>query len=362
VPRLLVPPVAYGPARRILGRGVVLQGSDLIPLGLEEFEDAARRVRREPRFGWPEVLAAMDESSVAVIHGASIDGAGVIPRTDLFLAYLMKEEFGRHVILVNHTADLADPGLRRIAEGVYPLLDDVVFRDPVSTEKCAGLGAGRFAPDSAFQFEPAGRREWASLSARPTYFDIWPHKATFDPSRPYLCVGGSSLLWADWDLPKLAGAFAALIGSIRAAYDGQVVLTASDLPDQRVFEILVDQLGLPLLGVTTPVQQAVDVLGNSDAYIGGRWHPAIFALRGGAPVIALSSKTFKMEALMGSAGLPGGAFDVLRLEDEREGVAALLRQHLEAGPELRDSLRSWAGQQARSSWENVAWLRGREGS
>jgi signal transduction histidine kinase len=48
-----------------------------------------------------------------------------------------------------------------------------------------------------------------------------------------------------------------------------------------------------------PVQQAVDILGHSDAYVGGRWHTAIFALRGGAPVVPFSAKQSKMQGLIG---------------------------------------------------------------
>lgn len=352
-----IPPAVLGARRRLLSRRDEPDPGQRIPARLEEFEVCAAAALREKRFGWPGLLRSIDIADVVVIHGASIDGPGVIPRTDLFLTYLAKRHFGRPVLIVNHTADLDDPELRLMAESVYPHFDDVVFRDPISAERCAALCSGRFAADSAFRFAPAARQAWATIAGRPTYFDIWPHEARFDPAQPYICVGGSSILWADWDPPKLARGFAAVIESVREAYSGQVVLTASDTPDQTVFEILAAEQGLPLVGVTTPVQQAVDILGNADAYIGGRWHPGIFALRGGAPVVALSSKTFKMRALVRAAGLPESTFDVLRLGGERAALVGLLQRHLEAGPELRQRLSAWAAQAAENSWDNVAYLR-----
>ena len=358
IARLCTPPAVLGVRRRFLARRAYHGGpGELIPERWEDFETAAGRIRHEPRYGWPEVLQAMDEAEVAVIHGASIDGHGIIPRTDLFLTYLMKTKFRKPVLIVNHTADLEDPDLLRMAEHVYPLFDDVVFRDPISAERCASLCGGRFAADTAFRFEPAARQAWATLAGRLTYFDIFPHTARFDPGRPYLCLGGSSILWSGWDLPRLIADFATLVEAIQAVYRGQVVLTASDVPEQKIFEPLAAQMGLPLIGVTTPVQQAVDIVGNADVCITGRWHPGIFALRGGVPVIALSSKTFKMQALMRAAGLPETTFDALDLAGSRDALVGLLRQYLERDSEWRDQLRGWAARQAKESWDNVSYLR-----
>jgi Polysaccharide pyruvyl transferase len=352
-----IPPILLSLRRKVLSRRDAAGAGRFIPDRWEDFEGCARAVRREQRYGWPDLLGAIDSADVAVIHGASMDGNGIIPRTDLFLTYLIKRHFRKPIIIVNHTADLDHPDLRRMAEEVYPLFDDVVFRDPISAERCESLCGGRFAADTAFWFEPAPRRDWAPIAGRPTYFDIWPHKARFDPSQPYLCLGGSSILWSGWNPRAMVRDFSALIEAIQAVYSGQVVLTASDIPEQMIFEPVATALSLPLVGVTTPVQQAVDIVGNADAYIGGRWHPGIFALRGGVPVIALSSKTFKMQSLMRSAGLPETPFDALDLADKRDSLIHMLQQHLEGGSELRNRLRTWAAKEAEKSWDNVTYLR-----
>ena len=301
----LVPPLVLDVRRRLMRGPAGGDPTRLIPRRWEDFEVCAKTVRRVAEHGWPEILAALDEAEVVVMHGdGAMVGCGVIPRTDLFIAYLAKRHFATPVAIVNHTVDFDDPELLRMASEVYPLLDDVVFRDPMSADRWGAVCGGRAAADTAFWFEPAPRVDWAPLATRPTYFDVWPHTAAFDPSRPYLCIGGSSILWAGWDPPALAHGFAALVEAVRAVYGGQIVLTASDLPDEQILGWVARRLELPLIPVTTPVQQAVDIVGNADAYVGGRWHPAIFALRGGAPVVALSSKTFKMRSLMHAAGLP----------------------------------------------------------
>lgn len=54
------------------------------------------------------------------------------------------------MIILNHTADFNHPNLLKIAQEIYPLFDDITFRDPVSKERCRKICNGRFVPDTAF--------------------------------------------------------------------------------------------------------------------------------------------------------------------------------------------------------------------
>jgi hypothetical protein len=232
----------------------------------------------------------------------------------------------------------------------------VVYRDPISAERWAAAWGGRFAADTAFWFEPAAREVWAPLTGRPTYFDIWPDIAEFDPSEPYLCVGGSCIFHdrRDWD--SVVKGYGLLIQQLQSVYSGAILLTASAALDQPVFRALAERFDLPLIGVATPIQQAVDILGNADAYIGGRWHAGIFAARGGTPVIALSSQTFKMQALAGMTGSSSATFDALDLGRETQAIGRQLSIALEQGSDLRRRLRSWGDEMAENSWDNVSFL------
>jgi Polysaccharide pyruvyl transferase len=356
--RSLLPPVALMARRRIL-KGVDLTANNkVIPACWEDFGRAADTVMAAPGGPWPWLRAAIREADLVIIHGdGAMVGAGIIPRTDLFLAYLARECLDTPVVLVNHSADFDQPKLRQMAEHVYPLFSDVVFRDPVSAARWGSLGGGRFAADSAFWFTPAEREAWTRLAGRPTYFDVWPDTAGFDPAAPYLCLGGSSLHSTAWRPRELAQSYAALITRLRTVYDGQLLLTNAGLQELEVFRPLAREFNLPLVAPTIPVQQAVDILGNADAYVGGRWHSAIFALRGGAPVVPLSAKQGKMGSLMQSAELPATEFDAFQVGRDGEAIARALRSLLDAGDTLRGRLRTWADGMAANSWENVALVR-----
>lgn len=327
-----------------------------IPERVEQFDALRREIMQGPD-RCPELLAAMAEADLALIHGdGCMVGHGPLPRAVLFLIHLLKKEFAKTVALVNHTAAFDDPALLAMARSVYPLLDDVVYRDEISADRWRGHWSGRYAPDSAFLLEPAARDAWLPVASRDGFFDVWPDTARFDPSRPYLCLGGSSIYQFDARPTAISNEYAKLIDHIQKIHDGQIVLTASDGKDQRIFRPLAEELALPLVGLLTPVQQAVDIVGNATAYIGGRWHTSIFALRGGTPVIPLTAKTFKMQALVQMAGLPAAAFDALALDEAKHGIARALADCLAQGEELRARLRAWARGQAEDSWGNVAIL------
>jgi len=352
------PPILWETVRSVAGRLNLGPSRTVIPANWEGFEKAASSVAENAEI-WPDLFRAVEEADVVIVHGdGCMMGNGLVARTELFLSYLIKKYLGRPVIIVNHTADFSDPDLRRIAQKVYPLFDDIVFRDPISPNRCSEFCAGRYVPDTAFRFGPLAPAVWLPVARRPGYFDVWPDTAEFDPGEPYLCMGGSSALGAASHPSELTKGFALLAGHIRSIYRGQIVLTVADPMDELIFRPIAAALELPLIGLTTPVQQAVDILGNAEAYIGGRWHSGIFALRGGAPIVALSAKTFKMQALSQMAGLSPTTFDIWKVGEEKADIGRQVLEYLGGGEELRKRLRAWAEASARESRGNVAYLTG----
>lgn len=321
----------------------------------DDLEICANYFQRH-RAEFPILNQAIESCDAVVIHGdGAMVGDGRLPRSQLFIAYLAKRVFSKPVALVNHTADFDHDPLRAMARIVYPMLDDVLFRDITSVLRCNEFVAGEYAADTAFLFEPADPRILKDIHNRPTYYDVWPDEANFDPARPYICIGGSSkkLARGPEDLPMMVDQFTRLVSAIRSTYSGQVVLTTSAVRDEKILRPVAHRLGLPLVGNRISVQQAVDIVGNAEAYIGGRWHPSIFALRGGVPLVPLSSKTFKIDALVEMAGLNTPVFDVMDLDNNTAGILEQLGIALGEGKEERERRKNWARQQADSCWNNV---------
>ena len=277
-------------------------------------------------------------------------------RMMLFIAYLAKTHFNKPVALVCHTADLSHPTLFEIAEQVYPLLNDVVFRDPTSFERYGALGKTRFAADVTFALEPAPVETWTPLAQRRGYFDHYPNESrAFDPAKPFICLGGSSSFsprhQPGSNPQKALAQLAQSLGEL-----AQVVLVASALPDERILEPLAKELELPYIPLATAPLQGLDLLANASLYVGGRWHGAIFALRGGTPVIAFTAETFKLEALIGQYDLHP-CFSSQDLAGQQDEMVRLSQSYLEQGQSLREKLKTRSKTFVDSSQEHVSLIR-----
>lgn len=336
----------------------------VIPTTWHRYGEAIERWMRK-KDNWIELRRGLEAADVVIVHG---DGA-VATRSNiafsmLFLSYLAKFAMGKPVGIVNHTVDPSDGDLDEIVRNLYPSLDVIAFRETKSVERCKDFCDGCYVPDTGFWFAPAPKDAWVPLVRRITYMNIWPYQFDFDPAVPYICVGGSSLFYpvTDEQIGDLQQGYVALVEKIREFWEGQVVFVASDIRDEDILKPVASRYKAPFLPVVTPVQQAVDVLGHAAAYVGGRWHAGIFALRGGAPVVPLASKTFKISALCEMAGLddePASAYD---LKKSSPSVASRLSDLVEQGDPLRARLRAWADKQAMAVTENVSLLEDWSGS
>ena len=349
--KLLVPPIFFKAKRRLLFK-------EHIPRKWGDFDAYLRKTIRSNLFS--EVLGEIEASDFVVVQGEGcIRHNTFLSRILFFLAYISKSHFGKPVVMVNHTADLSHPELLEIAQNVYPLLDDVVFRDHLSVEKYSNFSHGRFAADSTFTFRPISNKEWYAISQRPTYFDFWPEDAsTFNPGRPYICLGGGSGLPSENENRySPIDKYSELIQYLQKNLQHQIVLTVSGYTDLWIFRALADKFGLPLIGLNIPVQQAVDIMGNASAYIGGRWHPSLFAVSGGTPVIPFQANTFKMKALTRLFSLKEIVFDVKNMERDKELILSTLQDYLAEGLQLREELIKKSEEYGRTVPEHVAYLR-----
>ncbi|MEM4780534.1 MAG: polysaccharide pyruvyl transferase family protein [Halalkalicoccus sp.] len=336
---------------------------DDLPVAFSEYPAAADAVERGEIFE-PE-RAAIEGSDVVLINGeGSIYDRQRKGRMMFFLAYLATERFDTPYLLVNHTADLHDPVTRDLAANVYPLCEDVVFREPYSARAAAthldGPVEDHLGADAAFTYEPVADRErWAAVVGREGYFDVYPDSARgFDPAEPYVCVGGSSIFDRP-DRPEYdpEPAYEELCSRLESEI-APVVLTASCESDAELFRPLAAREGYPLIGPHTPVRQAIDVLGQAEVYVSGRWHPSIYALTGGTPIVTLTANTYKTAGLVEHVGLNAPTFDALSLDGEVDGIVELASSYVEEGEDLRERLRGRSEELAERAERNVRSLEG----
>ncbi len=311
------------------------------------FERAAQAVDKGEL--WPAGRDAVLRASTMIVNGeGGIYGQQLKGFISLFWAWYAKTRHGKQVAFVNHTADLSNPKMRRAAEIVYPLLDDVSFRESISLRE-AGYAAPQaqsgVVPDAAYSHVPlqfGALRNWAG---RPGFFSVWPYDADqFDMARPYIAVTGSSAINRPESVDRIGPVrqFAQLCRALERT-DLPIVLIAPDPTDAELLAPIARSLKLPIIAPSTPLPIAHQVLARAACLVGGRWHPGILAATGGTPLVSFTANTKKTTGLMEQLGLDTTTiFDALDLESCLDAIVEATVDYVKQGPSLRECIRSRA--------------------
>lgn len=287
-----------------------------------------------------EALAACD---LLWMNGENFIRPGALKgRLLLVLAYLASVVYGKRCVMTNLALDLSEPALALIARQVLPGLTEVHVRENVSLAAHAatiGGAAPKVYPDPGWAAQPRPPGQWVELARQDGHFSAWPDVAEgFDPAVPYLTIGGSSAFAGDQAAIRAAvPAFIELARRLRQLVP-QVLLTASGEVDALIMRAVAARTGLPLLGLNVPVVQAIDVLANSRLHVGGRWHPGIFASKGGTPLLALGANNHKMATLMQQLQADAPVFDARQIGARMQEIVAQADRQLAAGEALRSEL------------------------
>jgi Asp-tRNA(Asn)/Glu-tRNA(Gln) amidotransferase A subunit family amidase len=317
--------------------------------------DAGRR--------FADIAAEMRAADVVMINGeGTIYGNQRKGFYSLFWAWYAKTRLGRSTAIVNHTLQLDDPDMRTMAGIVYPLLDDVVFREPTSyREGCqlAAYGEQHLAADAAFCWQPVTGDEFVERYRRKGAFDIWPWSMkTFRADRPYVCVTGSSALMRPDQAGRLpVAAFRELCLDLGRRFE-QVVVVAPDTTDEMLLAPVARDLDLPFIPACTPTPLGLDLLANATVFVSGRWHPSILASTGGTPSVIFSGNSHKMQGLCELLDLPYPAIDATRIGDHVGQLAQMAEDLAGEACGRRNRVLEKAKEAARKSRRNVELLLG----
>ncbi|MDZ7673840.1 MAG: hypothetical protein U5K30_02045 [Acidimicrobiales bacterium] len=136
-----------------------------------------------------EERAAIEEADIVLINGeGSIYDRQRKGRMLLLIAYTAATRLGKPTALVNHTADLNDPGVRSIAAQTYPVLSHVVSREPTTSDSIRQLSdvAVTDAADAAFMWSPLSQDRFVPIAANGIPRRLARHRPL--RSRPTVCL------------------------------------------------------------------------------------------------------------------------------------------------------------------------------
>lgn len=121
-----------------------------------------------------------------------------------------------------------------------------------------------------------------------------------DFTKPYILISGSSSEKIGKNNDMAVSAYSSLTKKLQSKYQGNIFLMQVCEGDYFLKEVS-KITGVPLISMETPLIAAAKILANAQAYVSGRYHPAIMASLGGTPCVFMGSnshKTWSLQSLL----------------------------------------------------------------
>jgi polysaccharide pyruvyl transferase WcaK-like protein len=259
------------------------------------------------------------------IHNSNVSNYKVKSWTLLFLAYVSKVKYGFKTHIVNHTLDINSKQFENIIRLVYPRLDSIIFRDPISLERyCNKIDQGNItrSADAAWLFDEFLFSKELEEMRKKGVISVWypteeSNLISFEDK--YICINGGSGF--DQDREQVVEYFTQLIKEMGHEFpDYSLILIAAAGHDQEFMFSLAEKSDLPLITIYNNPRIGASIIGNSDLYIGGRWHCSIFALLRGTSIVNFSGNTFKIEGLKKQLKLNHSIYNPKNILDKKDEI------------------------------------------
>lgn len=236
--------------------------------------------------GHPRLVQELDSADLVVVNGeGTLHGMRPGPMKLLYLAYIAKTRFGKHVEIINHSVypndslDTSDSEAIALYAKVYRAMDFVAVRERESAKILNKLG---IAATESFDCLP--------LYIRSHYHP----KANMKKCVKTILVEGS----VDWTEEGMRAVLAYLQEMKKQGYQVRFVMGAKQdiASDDIALSQFLQRYTIPLINATS-MDQWLDEIRNASLLVSGRFHCTIAAACLGTPFIALNSNTPKVEAL-----------------------------------------------------------------
>lgn len=214
-------------------------------------------------------------------------------------------EMDSHCVLTNASVSRDEKyvsrGLREMITETLPKLDDIIFREKQSyKEYDSWTPVDNHKLSSDIAFVDYQHRETLNKQEFIKHVDFWRNdRPDIGPQDDFICVGGNSI-YPEKDTPSApVNDYIELVDKLQVHYP--VILLPSKDDDENYLRDVANSTEATMLSTKNSVKCIKNVLASSSVYLGGRYHPAVFALSMGTPVVGMETKQSKMIGLLQQA-------------------------------------------------------------
>lgn len=220
---------------------------------------------------------------------------------------------GKRVYSLYQTIDLKPGGVRaRLLQSVYPSLDRVEVREPVSLRVLEQFGIpGELGGDAAYAMPRISEEERRKLVA------------PYGLEKPFIAVTASSALERN---PSSVAVMDRLL-DVLSTFGREILFLANTKTDLFLAEKLAARHRFRVIDYDqAKFREAVSIISMADLIVGGRQHPNIFAAEYGVPFIGLSGNTHKMRGVVEILNHPVPVFS---WDFQRDELVEMVRRILD---------------------------------
>lgn len=271
---------------------------DFVPYKFSQYEDYYHMMMDEGSnslkyekdlLTWADIVYINGEGNI--VQGTDKYGKYRIgARYLLFMAWVSKFKFKHPTIIVNHCVDPGNVNAFEMIEEIYPHLDEVIVRDPLSlcVLKNHNIYNAKWAPDALFSFKTS---------------DFWEPsneiKTQIDFSKPFICIGDSSGIKNNYNQVKwdVISVFSVIIERLKKIVP-QIIFVDGYSGGNELINQVIKNNNIGFVNTQNcSYKDLFQVLRRSEVFVSGRWHASILCVLANTPIVSYGADSHKTRSL-----------------------------------------------------------------
>lgn len=289
--------------------------SDFVPFKFSQFEEYYRMMMDEGSnslkyekdlLTWADVVFINGEGNI--VQGTDKYGKYRLgARYILFMAWVSKFKFKHPTIIVNHCIDPGNVNAFEMIEGIYPNLDEIIVRDPLSLNmlKNHDILNANWAADALFSYQPL-EKDWEPSAEL---------KKQIDFTKPYICIGDSSGIKNSYNQVKwdVVSVFSEIISKLKEVVP-QIIFVDGYCGENKLINQIIKENNIGFIGPQNcDYRNLYQVFKRSEVFVSGRWHASILSVLANTPIVCYGADSHKTRSLYAILEYPYRFFETSSL-------------------------------------------------
>ena len=289
--------------------------SDFVPYKFSQYEDYYKMMMDEGTSSlkyekdlltWADVVLINGEGNI--VQGTDKYGKYRLgARYILFMAWVSKIKFKHPTIIVNHCIDPGNANAFEMIEGIYPHLDEIIVRDPLSLNllKNHDIRNAKWAADALFSYQSL-EEEWEPSPELRKQIDF---------NKPYICIGDSSGIKNSYNQVKwdVVSVFSEMISKIRMVVPQIIFIDGYCGENEHINQIIKDNSIGSISPQNCNYRELYQVFKRSEVFVSGSWHASILCVLENTPIVSYGADSHKTKSLYTILDYPYRFFETASL-------------------------------------------------